>query len=79
MNPRGTLFFLNSESRHLSEKNFTVVIPRPTAEAAGLNDLEAVAGRYDGRAIVVKGVVTQYNGKPQIVVQSTEEIRLSKE
>ena len=71
------LIFLNSETDHRKEKNFTVVVD-PKAEEkfikAGVIDPKAF---YKGKTIRVTGTVTLFQSKPQIKVDDPSQIKVA--
>jgi alkaline phosphatase D len=73
------LYFLNSAADRGSEENFTVVIPK-TAEAAfrkaGVAD---VRRHYEGRTVRVTAVLSEFRGRPQMVLSGPEQIEVVKE
>jgi DNA/RNA endonuclease YhcR with UshA esterase domain len=70
------LVFLNSESNHRNDKNFTIVIDPKSLEKfakAGVADPKAF---YKGKTVRVTGTVSLYENKPQIKVDDPEQIKV---
>ncbi len=67
------LIFLNSESDFRTPANFTVVIDAQAAAALKLTD---PATTYRGKTIRVKGKVTLFDKRPQIMVSDPKQIEI---
>jgi hypothetical protein len=65
-NRTGSVVYLNSESDYHSPDNFTVVLARPVLEKWGA--AEDAQEFFCGKTIRVRGTVTLYNGRLQVVV-----------
>jgi alkaline phosphatase D len=74
----GKRIFLNSSSDFRADDNFTIVL-----EEAGLASL-AKAGipfprtHFEGKTIRVVGILSMFNGRPQIIVASADKISVAK-
>jgi serine/threonine protein kinase len=69
----GSLFFLNSEENYRHGDNFTAVIPRRLVDDkdAGVAELRQA---YEGRRVLVTGVVSLYRNQPQIAIESRQRL-----
>lgn len=74
----GTRCFLNSQASHASDGNLAITFKKDLEAAvlkqAGLADL----GDFVGKTIRVRGKVTEFQGKPQIIVDKAEQLSLVK-
>jgi serine/threonine protein kinase len=70
---RKTLF-LNSDANCKAETNFTVVIHGVDAEAN--IDVAALPTKYQGKTIRATGLVTLFDGRPQIIAPDTASIKI---
>ncbi len=72
------LYFLNSSADRTSEENFTVVIPKtaePAFRKAGVTD---VRRHYEGKTVRVTGELSEFRGRPQLVVSDPGQIEIVK-
>jgi DNA/RNA endonuclease YhcR with UshA esterase domain len=69
---RKTLF-LNSETNYRAETNFTVVLHGIDEGSKDPTELPAV---YQGKTIQVTGLVSLYQGRPQIVAADAAQIQV---
>jgi DNA/RNA endonuclease YhcR with UshA esterase domain len=69
-------YFLNSETNYKDEKNFTIFIPRDTAEKFKNAKIDDPAEHFKGKTIIVSGTVTLYQKKPQINIDNPEQIEI---
>lgn len=75
----GSKYFLNSEKDYRSSKNFTVVLDmKKLGDALKKVKIADPRKHYEGKTIWVKGKVTQYRGRPQMVVTNFKQITLVK-
>jgi hypothetical protein len=71
--------FLNSSKQHRDADNFTVVIFKTGLVRLGEAGIAAPADHYLDRTIRVRGVVQVRNEKPQIVIETPNQIELVEE
>jgi alkaline phosphatase D len=73
----GTHWFLNSLVDFRDERNFAVVLETkavgPALKAAKVED---VARHFRGKKVRVRGVVSVFNGRPQIVVKDLKQVQV---
>lgn len=73
---RGQVCFLNSEKDFKDAKNFTVFIGREALQKMKEAKIDDPATHFQGKQVRVKGKVTLYRDKPQIVVDAPDQIML---
>jgi alkaline phosphatase D len=73
-----TLYFLNSAADRASEENFTVVIPRKAEAAFRKAGVADVRRHYEGRTVRVTGELSEFRGRPQMVLSGPEQIEVVK-
>jgi DNA/RNA endonuclease YhcR with UshA esterase domain len=66
--------FLNSEENYKADNNFTVVIHG--IDSDGTKDANELPAIYEGKTIQVTGLVTLYQGRPQIVAADKSQVRI---
>jgi serine/threonine protein kinase len=69
-------FYLNSEENFRTDTNFAVVLDRADAEKFNLMELQDVRKRYQGKTVDVKGIVTEFKGKPQMRVKEHAQLQI---
>jgi hypothetical protein len=72
-----TARYLNSETDFRFEKNFAVFIPNIALEAFKKAGIQDPGQHYKGKTIVVTGLVAMSQERPQIRVESPEQIKLA--
>lgn len=68
--------FLNSRKNHRDAENFTVVIFREALARFAEAGIDDPANHFDGRTIRVRGLVAERDDKPQIVVETPDQIEV---
>jgi len=68
--------FLNSRKNHRDAENFTVVIFREALGRFAEAGIDDPANHFDGRTIRVRGLVAERDDKPQIVVETPDQIEV---
>src|SRR5436305_10489026 len=71
-----TARYLNSEADFRAEKNFAVFIPNVALVSFKQAGIADPGEFYKGKAIVVTGTVALAQGRPQIRVESVNQIKL---
>src|SRR4051794_4951102 len=71
-----TARYLNSEADFRAEKNFAVFIPNVALTSFKQAGIADPGEFYKGKAIVVTGTVALAQGRPQIRVESVNQIKL---
>jgi hypothetical protein len=64
----GKLFFLNSKSNHRDPANFAIVLDKEAVAKLPGDAGQKPAEYFEGHTIRVRGEVSDYQGKPQILV-----------
>src|SRR5262249_34060074 len=73
---KGEIFFLNSEESFRHKKNFTIFVSKEAAAKFKEVKIEDPASFYKGKTIRVTGTVTTYQERPQIKVETPEQIKV---
>lgn len=68
------MVYLNSESDHKSDENFTILLRKSGIDAFKEKSIDDPAAHFKGKTILVKGTVKIYKKKPQIQVDSADQI-----
>jgi hypothetical protein len=68
--------FLNSMKNHRDAGNFTVVIFRDGLARFAEAGIDDPAAHFSGRTIRVRGLVAERDGRPQIVVETPDQIEV---
>src|SRR5262249_61366894 len=74
--PTGTFLFLNSETDHRNDKNFTVVIGKKALEQFKKQNIADPLEYFKGKTVRVKGAVTKHQNRPQIEITGPEQIEI---
>jgi serine/threonine protein kinase len=64
----GSLFFINSKPNHRDPANFAIVLDKEAVAKLPGDAAQKPADHFEGRTIRVRGKVTIYSEKPQIIV-----------
>jgi DNA/RNA endonuclease YhcR with UshA esterase domain len=67
--------FLNSEEDFKDAKNFTVFIPEAAVEKFKAAKIDDPRTHFKGKTVRVTGTVTLYREKPQIKVETPDQIK----
>jgi DNA/RNA endonuclease YhcR with UshA esterase domain len=72
----GAIVFLNSKSDFRSDDNFTVMVGRKAVEGFKKDKVDDVAAHFKGKTVRVRGKVSLFQKKPQIVVNDASQIKV---
>lgn len=70
------LCFLNSESDFKSDGNFTAFIGKVALQRFAEKDIKDPYEHFKGKKVRVKGKIVEHKGKPEIVVEEVDQIKL---
>jgi DNA/RNA endonuclease YhcR with UshA esterase domain len=68
--------FLNSEADYKSADNFTVFIPKDVVEKLKEAKIDDPSAYYKGKTVRVSGTVTLYRDKPEIKIDSPDQVQV---
>src|SRR5262245_30701757 len=68
--------FLNSEADYKDAKNFTVFVPEEALAKFKAAKIEDPKTHFKGKTVRVTGTVTLYRDKPQIKVESPDQVTI---
>jgi alkaline phosphatase D len=72
------LYFLNSSADRTSEENFTVVIQKSAEAAFKKAGIADPRRHYEGKTVRVTGVLSEFRGRPQLMVSDPGQIEVVK-
>ncbi len=75
---KGDLVFLNSTADRMADDNFTIVLNKGVQDGLKALGIANPKSTYEGKAIRVLGVISEFNNRPQIVVADASKITLEK-
>ena len=73
-----TLVFLNSAADRLHKDNFTIVIRKSAQIEFANNGVADLRKHFGGKTIRVTGRLSQFRGRPQIMVTAAKQINVVK-
>ncbi len=74
---KGDLVFLNSHTDRTSEDNFTVVLDKKAQASLAAAGIKLPRTHFEGKTIRVEGTLSQFNGRPQVIVSDAKQIRVA--
>jgi alkaline phosphatase D len=74
----GKRIFLNSSSDFRADDNFTIVLEEAGLASLAKAGIAAPRTHFEGKMIRVVGILSMFNGRPQIIVASADKISVVK-